>query len=152
MNAVLKEEPADYSILEVPVNDLDNIWDEHIKDIMKLPVDRSHGEVTLETTKERIKQGIAKLFIIVEDGKVIALNTLELRTFDSGEKALYNTLVGGTKMDMWGMDFLSLMIKMGNALGCRELRGIAVRDGWMRKLKKLGWTEVHTIISMKLED
>lgn len=140
-----------YSIIEVAPGNIDTLWPQ-IAPVMQLPVDRSHGEVTMDSTKDRIKQGIARLFIVIENNKIIAVNTLEVRFFDSGIKSLYIPMVGGTKMEMWGEEFYNIAKKIGKEIGARELRGIAVRDGWLRLAKKRGWEEVHTIISYQLEE
>jgi hypothetical protein len=40
--------------------------------------------------------------------------------------------------------------EIAKSLGCVELRGCAVRNGWLRKLNKTAWQEVHTVIKLKL--
>ena len=142
---------AKFSIIEVPPGRLEELWKDHIAPIMALPVEKSNGEVTMETTYNRIKQGIARLFIVIEDGKVIGLNTFEIRVFDSGVKALYSPMMGGVEnkmMEGWGEVMHELSIQMAKNHGCREIRAICARTGWLKVLKKQGWKEEHTIMSL----
>lgn len=49
-------------------------------------------------------------------------------------------------MNEWMDRFLDIVKAIAKDFNCTELRGIAARKGWMRKLKPLGWSEVSTII------
>lgn len=140
------------NIIEVKPDRLDEVWP-LIEPIMKLPVEKSHGEVTLQTTFNRINGGIARLFIVIDNNKIIALSTFEIRTFDSGERALYMPMMGGINggmIDVWGEEMHRIGIEMAKEHNCRELRAICARNGWLRVLKKKGWREEHTIMSLEV--
>jgi hypothetical protein len=53
-------------------------------------------------------------------------------------------------MFQWGKEFLELVKSIAKHFECNELRGFAVRDGWMKILKDYGWHENHVVITMPL--
>lgn len=121
------------------------IWDRVVPHLEK-PIALSHGEVTLESIKARIMSSDVLLITVSRGTEIIAVNTVEVRTSESGLRALYIPLIGGSEMNEWMDRFLDIVRAIAKDFNCTELRGIAARKGWMRKLKPLGWSEVSTII------
>lgn len=140
-----------YAISVVPKPLLGVVWPLCIEHIQKA-VDKAPEEVSVESTEKKLLLGNALLVAVSEGPDVVAANTLEVCTYDTGHKALFIPIVGGTGWDEWGHDFLVLAKCIAKDYGCTELRGMSVRPGWLRKLNKEGWEEVHTIIKCKIEE
>ena len=140
---------SNYTIAACPCTIIDLIWDK-VKHILELPINLSHGEATLTSTYNKLKSGESLLITISDKDVVIAVCTIEVRTFESGIKALYIPLIGGKNMNLWMDRFIEIAKGIAKDFGCTELRGIAVRKGWMRKLQPLGWEEVSTVIKYNI--
>lgn len=143
-NSVVHEQD-DIIIAACPPTMIPLIWD-RAAPLLELPIALAHGEVTLDTMKKKLLMGESLLITVSRGTEIIAVNTVEVRHFESGLKALYIPLIGGTEMEEWMDRFLNIVSAIGKDLGCTELRGIAARKGWIRRLKPLGWSEVSTII------
>lgn len=138
-----------YKIAAIPIPLVDVVW--HIVEpILQRVVDVSHDEISCESIKEHVLKGNVLLLAICRDDQIIAVNTAEVRTFDTGKKALYIPVVGGEDLDNWMDQFLNVAKLIAVEHGCEELRGIAVRRGWLKKLAPLGWKENCTIVSFDL--
>ena len=136
-------------IAAVPCTMIDLIWDK-VDHILARPIAKAHRELTIESLYAKLKSGEALLMTVSRGSEVIAAATLEVRTFESGMKALYIPLVGGTDMDSWMLRFLEIAKAIAKDFGCEELRGVAARKGWLRKLQDLGWEEVSVAIKCKV--
>jgi len=132
-------------IAAVPQTMIHLIWD-MVAPHLARPIALSHGEVTLESIKRRLIEGEALLLTVSRGADVVAVNTLEVRTSESGLRTLYIPLIGGSEMDDWMYRCIEVARAIAKDFNCTELRGIAARKGWMRKLAPMGWSEVATII------
>lgn len=139
-----------YRIALVPVPLLDVLWPQMEQHIQRV-VDVAHDEVTLESIKRRLlsAESVAVLVCLEED--VVAVNLLEIRVFDSGVRAMYIPVVGGNYMDEWADQFLEVAKAIAKDFGCRELRGLAARKGWLRYLANKGWEEVNISLRCMIE-
>lgn len=138
-------------IAAVPATLIEVLWDKVTPHLQRV-VDVAHGEITLDSVKAKLIRGDALLITISDQDSIIAVNTMEVRYFDSGRKAMFIPITGGDNLDLWMDRFLKVAKAIAKDHGCDELRGLAVRKGWMRKLAPYGWEEVHTVISCKIED
>lgn len=135
----------DYIIAAVPATLIDVIWDKIVPLIMK-PIKLSHGEASLDSIHKKLKTGDNLLLTISRGTDIVGIITLDIRVFESGLRTLYLPLIGGTEMFNWMDRALSICEAIAKDFDCTELRGIAVRKGWMRLLEKRGWEEVSTTI------
>lgn len=133
----------------VPVGLVPLLWSQ-MEPLILLAAELTPEEVCMKSVKLKLFKGETMPLIVYEDEKIIAVNILELQHFETGLKALVATLVGGTRMEEWGLQVLELEKKIAKDVGCHELRGFAARKGWMRKLVHLGWEEIHTTIRCKI--
>lgn len=140
---------VNYTISAVPVTMLDLVWD-RAAPLLKLPIDLSADELTLDSVYQRIKSGNTLLLTVSNGPDIIAVVTAEIRSFDTGMKALYLPLIGGTDMENWFDRMHDIAAAIAKDFDCQELRGIAVRKGWLRVLKDKGWSEVSTIVKYPL--
>lgn len=145
------ETKTPYTVALVPIPMLDIIWSE-VECYLQGVVDVAHDEVTLESIKERLYLGKSLLMVIHKGGDILSAILLEIVTFDSGVKALFLPVVGGTEMDEWLDQGLEVVKAIAKDYGCRELRGLAARAGWVKKLRSRGWEEVNIAMRCMLED
>lgn len=138
-----------YVLACVPVTLVNVLW-RIVEPFIKLVVDVANNEITADSIKQRCLKGDAMLVCVCKEDQVIAVNLLEVRVFETGLKALYIPVVGGTEMDHWCEQFLQLANAIAKDLNCTELRGLAARHGWVKKLKPLGWEEGNITMYCKV--
>ena len=146
-----KNPTDDYIIAAVPVTLIDVVWSQCIKHIERV-VERSHGELTLESVKEKLLKGNALLVTINKGSEIVAVNTMEVRIFESGVRAMYIPITGGDDLDGWQEQFEKVAGAIAKDFNCTELRALAVRRGWEKKLIPSGWENVHMVMRKQIED
>jgi hypothetical protein len=139
------------TISAVPVSMIDIVWHQ-LAPLLEKPIELCKDETSLEYVYGFLKAGSLMALIVSENDKIVAVNVLRIDTFDNGNKLLFIVLVGGERIDEWGYQVLDAEKDIAKSLGCVELRGCAARHGWLRKLNKTAWQEVHTVIKLKLGD
>lgn len=135
----------DYIISAIPVTLIDVVWPQ-VEPLLMMPIDVSHGECDIEVIYQQLKNGNILLLTVSDGPDIIAVMTLEVRVFDSGLRTLYVPLIGGTDMEKWLSRAMSIVKAIAKDFDCTELRGVAVRKGWLRVLKNAGWEEVSTTV------
>lgn len=133
----------------VPAPMIELIWDK-VEPLIDMVKEKSPDDVSIEAVKEQLMLGNVLLVTISRGADVIAVNVLEVRDLDTGLKAMYIPITAGTEMENWMEPFLELATNIGKDFNCIELRGIAVRKGWLRKLEPYGWEELFTTIRVKI--
>ena len=137
-------------ISPVPVTLLDHIWPKAVPHLEKV-IAKSPNEITLETIKAAIMRGDQMLVTISDGEEVIAVNVLEVVVYATGLRVMCIPITGGTRMAEWLERFLNLGHIIAKDYDCTELRGMAVRPGWLKKLKSYGWEPIFTMISCPVE-
>lgn len=132
-------------ITPIPIQLIDFMWPQAEK-ILKRAIDMASDEVSLETTKAGLLRGSQTMVAVLDKDKVIAVNIMEVVTFETGLKALTITITAGNKMRHWSERFLKLMNLWAIESKCSEIRGLSMRKGWLRYLQNEGWTEHVTIL------
>lgn len=132
-------------IAPVPITLLDHVWDKCIPHLEKV-IKKSPTELSLKTIRESLEKGSQMLFTISDGPEVVAVNIVEKVDFPTGLSVLSIPITGGTRMDEWLERFLKIASALAEDMGCTELRGMAVRKGWLRKLEGYGWEPVFTVI------
>lgn len=133
----------------VPITLVDFLWSKMEPYLINV-VEVSHNEITLDSLKNRLLSGDTMAVLVISDKEIIAVNMLEIRIFDSGIRAMYIPVVGGTNMDKWADRFLEFAKAVAKDLDCTELRGLAARKGWVRYLADKGWEEVNVALRCEL--
>lgn len=136
-------------ISTVPCGMINFIWDK-VSPFINMVEEKSPEDIVEKVVKEQLSRGNQVLVIIYRNHDIIAINVLEIRTLDSDVKVLYIPITAGAEMELWLDDFLKIAIKIAKDQNCIELRGLAVRNGWLRKLKPYGWDELFTTIRYKI--
>jgi hypothetical protein len=140
----------DYKITIVPIPLIEVLWRRFIPHLEKA-IELSHGDATEESIKNRALSGNSLIVIVTSGADIYAVTTVEVVSYDSGLKSLLIPMMGGTEVYDWGPPYLEFAKQIARNLGCRELRGISARDGWMRVLKSHGWIENHAVITCSLD-
>ena len=142
----------------IPPTLLDFVWDE-VEPLLTKVIDLAPDELTIESVRDRLYKGLDTLIIITEDNKIIALNTLQVRTLDSGKNVLYIPITSGERMEEWLDTFLEIAEQIARSSNCESLRGISCRgntkgDAWVRRLNKgktnNKWKHVQSVIEYDL--
>ena len=136
---------SNYIIAAVPISLIEVLWD-RVSPILQRVVDVSHKEISLESVKRDTLSGNTLLVAICKGKEIVAVNTIEINTLASGLKVLFVPVTGGDELDGWMDQFLEVAEAIGKEHGCQEIRGIAARRGWLRKLKDQGWQEYNVAI------
>ena len=140
---------SDLVIAAVPCTMIDLIWDK-VLPFVKMVEEKTPEDIVAEVTKVELLKGALLLVTISRGTDLIAINVLDVRTLDSGVKVLYIPITAGSEMDLWIDRFLEITTAIAKDYNCVELRGLAVRNGWLRKLKPYGWEEMFTTIRYKI--
>lgn len=152
LEETIVEVPArQYVYSAVPANLIDVMWhllEPHVQRVVDLAAD----EISLDSIRMRAKQGDTTIATVSIDGEILAIFTIDIRTFDSGKKALYLPLIAGSEFFDWMPGAFEIVKRIARQENCFEVRGIAARSGWMRKMKNYGWYVVHEIIAVNVED
>jgi len=141
---------SDISIAAITSENIPAIWS-RVEKLLQKVADVSHGELTLDIIRAELMSGKCLLVTVSRGSDIVAVNTLEIHTFKTGIKALYIPITGGDELDEWLGEFLEKVKSIARDYGCTEIRGKAVRNGWIRKLKPYGWEPVHTVIHCPVE-
>ena len=135
----------EFKFVCVPVDLVEVLWDK-IEPHVQRVVDASAGEITNETTKNKALQGRGMFILVTMGAEVVAVNMVEVETYESGLKALLIPVVGGHEAFLWGPAFLEFAEVIAASSGCSEMRGFSTRESWKRVLKNYGWAESHFVI------
>jgi len=137
-----------YHFACIPVNLIDVLWYQ-IEPHVERVVNASAGEITVESVKQRALSGRSTIVAVVKGDEIVAVNTIEVTTYDSGLRCLEIPVVGGHEAFEWGPDFLEMCNQLAVQQGCQEMRGFSTRTSWLKVLKPFGWEESHFVIKRK---
>jgi hypothetical protein len=138
-----------YQLSAIPPSLIDYVWPvciPYLERVIKL----APKELSLDVIRAHVMSGDATMCFVTQGEKLTHVITLEVRVFPSGLKAMYMPIVAGDGMEDCFDEILDKVKDAARTLGCHELRGLAARDGWLRRLKKEGWEQVHTVISCEI--
>lgn len=139
----------DLTIAAVPAGLIDVLWDRIIP-FMEMVEVRQPEDVDIGIYKERLEAGNYLLITISRGSEIVAINILDVRVLDTGYRCLYIPITAGEELDVWMEEFLEVAKRVAKDYQCDEIRGIACRNGWLRKLKPYGWDTAYTTIRYKL--
>lgn len=135
----------DYQFTIVPIPLISHIWDK-VLPLIEDVVDKAPDDLNADNCLDSLLSFNSILVTVTKGNELIAVNTLRIQELESGTKALYIPITSGTELEGWMPKFLEFAEGLGKEYGCSELRGLAARKGWQRKLKPHGWEEVFTTI------
>lgn len=124
-------------------------WEEILPHINRV-VEASKDELCVDVIKAKLLDGHSLIVAVFEGIEMLAITTAEVVVYDSGLRSLLVPIFGGDGLFEWGEEWLEVFKKIATELNCAEIRGLAVRGGWMRILKNYGFSENHVVISMPI--
>lgn len=141
---------GDYVFACLPITLIEVLWDRIVPHLQRV-IDASAGEITIESTKLKALNGDSMFILICKTSEIIAVNLVEINTYESGLKALHIPVVGGSGAFEWGPNFLAFCKELAKGFGCTEMRGFSTRESWKRVLKDYGWVESHFVIKCMVD-
>jgi hypothetical protein len=138
-----------YKIAALPQTLIEPMWsavEPHLARVTDIVSD----ETTTKHIREKALTGEVLIIVICKGADIIAAMTADIRTYDTGLKALHIPQLGGDDFFEF-RDQLDLVITaIAKDFGCDQLRVIG-RRGWVKALKDLGWEEQYVVLKKDLE-
>jgi hypothetical protein len=134
-----------------PVCHILDFWHE-IEPLLELAIDKSNGELDMQSIKSRIDEKKIALCTIfdTDQKKLIAVLTFDMFTFDTGMKVLNIQCAGGERLDEWIDQVDEIANSMAKRHNCNKIYIIG-RNGWARKLRERKYEHAHTVLSREVD-
>jgi hypothetical protein len=121
-------------------------WDELLPHIERV-VAIGHGEFSADSIKQKVLDNRGFMIAVYEGDVIKAINTAEVAVYDSGLRSLVIPIFAGDGLRDWGPEWFELQKEIAREFNCKEIRGMAVRDGWIRLLDDYGFKPSYTVIT-----
>lgn len=131
------------------IHQINECWSE-ISPFLEKGIEYSNGELSIDSILEKINSSQIILITIFEDGKLIAVVSLEQCTFDTGKRILNIQLAGGENLDQWFEQIEQIAYGFAKQYDCSEVY-IVGRKGWAKKLKSVGYSVLHTVLHKEVK-
>ena len=135
----------------VPPTMIDYVWDDCMP-FLNMVLNKAPEDIGLDRVYNRCLTGDTMLVLILEGSEIIAVNTMEVKELDSGNNVLFLPIIGGSRTSEWQDRFLDLAHEVARHHNCIELRGMAVRKAWLRKLSRYGFEEHFVTLKCKVKE
>lgn len=124
-------------------------WNQ-IAPFLEKGIEFSNGEICIESIKEKLIDREIMLSVVFKDEQMIAAVTFEQITFDTGKRVLNIQLAGGDYLDEWFAQMEQLANDLAKHYSCEDIYIIG-RKGWVKQMKRLGYSEVHTVLHKEVK-
>lgn len=134
-------------MIEVAAPSLDQInecWGE-ISTLLQKAIDYSNGEIDIDVLHQHVNDGSVMVAVVFENGNLVAVTTFEQIEFETGKRVMNIQLAGGENVESWFEHIEALAYSLAKRYSCSDVYIIG-RKGWVKKMKHLGYSEVHTIL------
>tara|TARA_R110000868_G_C10625638_1_gene742702 strand:- start:166 stop:615 length:450 start_codon:yes stop_codon:yes gene_type:complete len=139
-----------HKISEVPRALVPMVWGQ-VSALFQPSVDLSDGECSLDAALKRIMSGEHKLIVVVRGDLVTFAHTVEVITYETGQRELSIPLSGGNgELDSLKEIFMPSISELAKINNCTSIVMQSARAGWARKLKPYGWTPVREILKFRV--
>lgn len=129
-------------------NDLIVHWGE-IEPFVSAAVDKSHGELTIDSVKAKVETGEIAIATVFNDDDLVAAISFDIIEFDSGLRAINIQCAGGELMSEWFEQVEAIANCLAKKHNCNKIYIIG-RQGWARQMKSLGYEILHTVIAKEV--
>lgn len=139
-------------MIEIACPSLEQInacWDE-ISPLIQRACDHSNGELSTDVILRCINEGSLMLVVVYEDKKLTAAVTFEQTNFETGKRVMNIQVAAGDNVDAWFHQIEQLAESLAKRYQCDDIYIIG-RKGWAKKMKHLGYSEVHTILHREVK-
>lgn len=123
-------------------------WDE-IAPFIQLAVYESNGELTLESVRLKVEAKEIAIATVYSDDQLVAAISFDIIDFESGLRVLNIQCAGGTFMDDWFEQVEAISNSLAKQHNCSKVYIIG-RAGWVRKMKHLGYSVAHTVLTKEV--
>lgn len=128
----------------IPKERIEEIWS-LVAPFLCLVIEYNNGEYAIDDLKAELIEGQQQLFIMHENGDVLAAITAEIIRYP--QKTVCGLVAaGGSNLHEWLDEFMSIIIPVAKEQGAEELR-ITGRGGWEKVMKPYGFEKTHTILA-----
>ncbi len=147
-----------YTLAVVPPLLVDLLWLE-VEPLLKKAISKRPDDIDLEHEHKLLVSGNEILVVVYKEHELIAVNTLEVRTYGTGKRTLVSLNSCGTDLEEWIGDYLALTDLIGKDFGCSTTMGISTRysskgrDAWLRMINKYSkeqFKQVYTYLERKI--
>lgn len=130
--------------------DVIRCWHE-VEPFIQRAVDESNGELSVDSIKEKVgnKEIVVLTIYDINIAKLIAVVTFDIVTFDTGIRILNIQCAGGERVDEWFNEVDVIANAVAKRHDCSKIYVIG-RNGWVRKLRHIGYQPVHAVISREV--
>lgn len=127
--------------------EVDNYW-ELVRDLIDDSLKYSDGKYTSEDIRRMIFRKEMQLWIVIDiEHTITAAIITQIVNFPC-KRVLLFVLVSGSDFDEW-KHCLTTFINFAKYSNCHSIEGYG-RPGWEKKIRKLGFTKIHTIYRLEL--
>jgi len=121
-----------------------------ISDMIDRAIKHSNGELSLDSVLDKV-EGSEMLLLTADEGDTtLAAFILEKNHFPSGKTVLNITITAGDNMEKWFAKSVEVANNIAKKENCDEIY-IVGRPGWKKMFSPLGYDEIHTVLSKKVE-
>jgi hypothetical protein len=131
----------------IPTEHVDLVWDK-ARGYIESAVKTARGKCTVDDVKDGIDSGLYLLWVVIDDGEVIAAITTRIIEYAKC-RAMALDWIGGKRMKDWIEMSNESMIQHAKHNGCSHLEGYG-RPSWIRWNGKYGWKEDYTAFRLEV--
>ena len=143
----MEEATSDIRAFVVSPQELPKIW-EQVAELLEPACDRSFKQDTIQTLRKALMSGKDGLFVVLDGEDIIGAVTYTVTDYDTGLRLLDINYAGGVAMESQTDVVLKMLRHLQAGLMCDRIR-ITGRKGWIRYMKKFGFTDTHYSVEME---
>ncbi len=134
-------------IRHVPTGQIRAVWPE-VEGLLRPVTDLPGCRCTLQGTYLKLRTGQRQLFVVVQEGTIVAAGVTCVTSYDAGD---WFTVImcGGKGFNEWGVDAARTMEAFAKERGCVGVEIIG-REGWTKRFAPLGYERTATMIQKEL--
>lgn len=129
------------AIQSVSAENLVRVWPS-VAPILKRATDMSHGRLGIEDLRASIFDGTLHLWLVLDGDKVIAANTLQMKSYPR-MRVMLGLYIGGERLEEWRDLMCEAVERYAREQGCQKVEFIG-RPGWGRVLSSNGYAPAFT--------
>lgn len=135
-------------IVEAPPDAALEFWGEIEPHVVAALRFDAYNILTMDSLKEQIKQGYARVILCAEPEQILAVTVVTLFLNTSDDRILHVIATGGEASYKWLEALCAFLHDMAARENCQGVT-MAGRPGWARKLNKYGFR--MDMVSMRME-
>lgn len=134
-----------FHVYRVAPHCLSLLWPQ-VEPLLALAAREEHGRFTTRDMRQWFLKGEQELWVITENGKVIAAGMLRFYRHPTGKRASVWHLAGGSRAKEWADEAFRSWLEACHVQGVTEM-SIVGRRGWLRYVKRYGFKETAVVLT-----